>query len=135
MTLHLTKVAVACSDIAELAARQGAQTPGGATCFTRFMPKRAAELPRGSLFWIIRHRLVARQTILGLEMVETPWGIKCAIALAPGPVPVVAIPRRAHQGWRYLAPEDAPADLGAGAFDADVVPPAMLRELQSLWLV
>jgi len=135
VTLHLTKVAVACSDIAEFAVQQDVQTPGGATCFTRFMPKRAAELPGGSLFWIIRHRLVARQTILGLEMVETAWGIKCAIVLAPGPVPVVATPRRAHQGWRYLAPDDAPADLGAGACDADVVPPAMLRELQSLWLV
>lgn len=135
MTLHLTKVAVGCTDADVLAARQAERTPGGAACYTRFMPKRATELIGGSLFWIIQHRLIARQTILGLEMVETPWGTKCAIALVPGPVPVVATPRRAHQGWRYFDPGDAPSDLAATGYDADAVPPAMLRELQSLWLV
>lgn len=135
MTLHLTKVAVGCADVAELAARQAERFGELAICHTRFMPKRAAELPGGSLFWIIRHRIVARQTILALDMAETPWGVKCAIALTPGPVPVVALPRRAHQGWRYFDPADAPRDLADAGYDADAVPAAMLRELQSLWLV
>ena len=135
--LHLTKVAVGCGDATELALRQAERSGSAdlALCYTRFMPKRAAELPGGSLFWIIQHRLVARQTILSLEMAETPWGTKCAIRLMPGPIPVVALPRRAHQGWRYFAAEDAPGDLDAAGFDAEAVPPAMLRELQSLWLV
>lgn len=135
--VHLTKVAVGCADIDVLAARQAehAPAPGTARCLTRFMPKRASELVGGSLFWIIKHRLVARQTILGLDMVETPWGVKCAIALVPGPVAVLGQPRRGHQGWRYLDPADAPRDSHAGDADLAAVPATMLRELQSLWLV
>lgn len=136
MTLHLTKVAVGCADAADLAARQAERFGEQAICHTRFMPKRAAELPGGSLFWIIQHRIVARQTILALGITETPWGTKCAITLVPEPVAVVALPRRAHQGWRYFAAEDAPLDLDAAAgYDANAVPAAMLRELQSMWLV
>jgi len=136
--IHLTKVAVGCSDVEILDQRQRARATelphleAGALTLTRFMPKRAGELVGGSLFWIIKHRLVARQEILRLAMTATPWGEKCAILLAPGPVPVDGQPLRAHQGWRYFSPDDAPSDLGPGQAD---VPAAMLRELQSLWLV
>lgn len=137
--IHMTKVAVGCSGLDILDQRQRARAAdlpdlgAGAVALTRFMPKRAAELIGGSLFWIIKHRLVARQEITGLQMTTTPWGEKCAILLAPGPVRVLGQPKKAHQGWRYFAPEDAPRDLLAG--ESDDVPPAMLRELQALWLV
>ena len=135
--LHLTKVAMGCPGIDALAARHAARAAdeGQAYCLTRYMPKRAAELAGGSLFWIIKHTLVARQAIIGLDMVETEWGTKCRIALATAPVTVLATPRRAHQGWRYLAGDDAPRDLTAADADLDAVPPAMLRELAALWLV
>ncbi len=134
--LHLTKVAVGCASVAELAERHAARAAaeGTAYCLTRFMPTRHPELAGGSLFWIIRHTLVARQAITGLAMVETEWGTKCRIALATAPVPVRATPRRAHQGWRYLAAADAPPD----ATEDDplaALPPAMLRELAALRLV
>ncbi len=134
--LHLTKVAVGCASVAELTALHAnrAAATGEAFTLTRFMPTRAAELAGGSLFWIIRHTLVARQAITGLSMVETEWGTKCRIALDPVPVPVRATPRRAHQGWRYLAAADAPPDAAA-ATPLDALPPAMLRELAALWLV
>lgn len=136
MTLHLTKVAVGCADIAALAERHAARaaSDGAAYCLTRYSPKRAPELAGGSLFWIIKHTLVARQAIVGLDMVETEWGTKCRIALATVPVPVVATPRRAHQGWRYLSADDAPPDL-TGPPDPDAMPPGMVRELAALWLV
>jgi len=137
--LHLTKVAAGCPDIETLVARQthwwGA---GRAGAHTRFMPKRAEELIGGSIFWIIGHRLVARQPILSITMAQTDWGEKCAIELAPGPIPVVPTPKRAHQGWRYLDPADAPADLGAGGGGSDglaAMPTGLVRELQSLWLL
>lgn len=98
------------------------------------MPKRADELIGGSLFWIIKHRLVARQEIVSLAMVMTEWGEKCRIGLRPGPVPVAALPKRAHQGWRYLAAADAPPDADAGGIDA-AMPIGMVRDLQSLWLM
>ncbi len=137
--IHMTKVAVGCADTSVLDERQRARAAempalgAGALALTRFMPKRGDELIGGSLFWIIKHRLVARQEILGLTMTVTPWGEKCAILLRPGPVPVLGTPKKAHQGWRYFDPADAPRDLEHG--EADDVPVAMLRELQALWLV
>jgi hypothetical protein len=133
--LHLTKVAAGCPDIETLAARQAQWWGAGrAGAHTRFMPKRAEELIGGSIYWIIGHWLVARQTILSIEMVTTDWGPKCAIELVPGPVPVQPRPCRAHQGWRYLA--DAPPDAGDGPGDGIAALPAgMVRELQSLWLL
>jgi hypothetical protein len=136
MTLHLTKVAVGCPDIETLAARQAHWWGDGrAGAHTRMMPKRADELIGGSLFWIIAHRLVARQTILSISMADTPWGPKCAIELVPGPVLVEPTPKRAHQGWRYLAGEDAPPDLPAGAAPGEALPAGLMRELLALGLV
>ena len=132
--LHLTKVAVGCPDIETLARLQQERWGDDACSLTRFMPKRAEELIGGSMFWIIKHRIVARQTITSLAMVETPWGTKCRIGLQAGPVPVVQVPRRAHQGWRYMEAADTPADACA-AGDAEALPVGMVRELQSLWLI
>ena len=132
--LHLTKVAVGCPDIETLARLQRERWGEEACSLTRFMPKRAEELIGGSLFWIIKHRIVARQAILGLAMVTTPWGVKCRIGLQPGPVAVAQVPRRAHQGWRYMEGDDAPAD-GEAAGDDAALPVGMVRELQSLWLM
>ncbi len=135
--LHLTKVAVGCASAEALAERMAARaaSDGHAHALTRFMPKRASELAGGSLFWIVRHTLVARQAIIGLDMVETEWGTKCRIALATAPVPVVATPRRAHQGWRYFAGDDAPRDLTEADGDLTAMPATMVRELAALWLV
>jgi hypothetical protein len=132
--LNLTKVAVGCPDIETLERLQRERWGAAACSLTRFMPKRADELVGGSLFWIIKHRLVARQAILGLEMVTTPWGVKCRIALQPGPVAVALRACRAHQGWRYLAAVDAPADAGAAAA-GDALPPGMASDLEALWLI
>ncbi len=132
--LHLTKVAVGCADVEMLARLQAERFGDEAASLTRFMPKRADELLGGSLFWIIKHRMVARQTIMSLAMVETPWGVKCRIGLKPGPVLVQPVPKKAHQGWRYLDAGDAPPDLGE-AGDADALPLGMVRELQALWIL
>ena len=131
--LHLTKVAVGCPDIETLARRQRERWSGDLCHLTRFMPKQAQALIGGSLFWIIKHRLVARQPITGFAMVETEWGPKCRIGLGSAPVPVDPVSKRAHQGWRYLAADEAPPDLGWTTSDA--MPAAMVRELQALWLM
>jgi hypothetical protein len=130
--LHLTKVAVGCATLEDILRHQAAH--GGAV-HTRFMPKRADELIGGSIYWIIKHRLIARQTILSLAMAETPWGSKCRLTLTAQAVEVQPQPRRAHQGWRYLDPADAPPDLAAAAGTDDTLPTYMVRELQSLWLL
>lgn len=134
--LHLTKVAVGCRSIDDIAVRQAHWAdqlgmPGTACIHTRLLPRRAEELAGGSLFWIIAHTLVARQPILGVAMADTPWGVKCRIMLAPGPIAVAPRHCRAHQGWRYLVADNAPADAG----DAPALPAAMAGELAALGLL
>jgi len=134
MPVHLSKVAVGCASVGALERRlQRGITDGVVHVRTRFRPKRADELVGGSLYWIIKHRIVARQTILGFA--EDGRARKIIIRLDPRVTIVNAWPRRAHQGWRYLEEADAPPDLGEEADCGDALPPALLSELSALALV
>lgn len=131
--LNITKVAVGCASLEILAERIAARSTNAvAEVTTRYRPTRHGELIGGSLYWIIKHRLVARQEILGFEEMATEkrWIIRLDSRL----VPVAPRPRRAHQGWRYLAAADAPADIG-GEGDTGALPPEMLGALSSLALI
>jgi hypothetical protein len=106
---------------------------------TRSMPRRREEvLAGGSLYWVIRGVVQVRQRIVGLEPVENEEGQTfCEIQFDPVLVATVPVPRQAFQGWRYLDPDDAPADLRT--FDLaeaeDLPPPEMLAELRALGLL
>jgi len=102
---------------------------------TRMWPKRAAEiLNGGSLYWVMNGRTRARQAIHDLREIRDSQGRRaCVIELAPELIRVSAIPHRPFQGWRYLNPEDAPADVAGGDSDpAADMPDWMVRELQDL---
>jgi hypothetical protein len=136
----MTKVAVGCRSVAHLTTRQAGRVgtrEGVATvvCATRFLPKRADELRGGSLYWIVKHTLAARQLILDFETVDTERGKRCHIHLAPEVVPVLAAPLRAHQGWRYLEHAVAPPDLSAVGGDVGELPVKLMRELRGLGLI
>jgi hypothetical protein len=135
MALHLTKVAVGCGEVETLRARMTARAEGGETFITtRYRPKREGEVIGGSLYWIIKHQLVARQAILGFE--DEPDGKRVRIRLAADLVAVRARPKRAHQGWRYLTAADAPADIdGEEADGLAELPPGMAAELFALALL
>jgi hypothetical protein len=130
--LHLTKVAFAIDHVDQLAERLAARHAAGEAMTTRYLPKRVTELEGGSLFWILKHRLVARSPILGFGEAE---GGRVAIHLGPKLVLVEARPKRAHQGWRYLEAGDAPADLGGEGSGADELPPRLIGELMALGLL
>jgi hypothetical protein len=98
---------------------------------TRYLPKRHAEMIGGSLYWILKHQLVARSEILGFEEAE---GGRTHIVISTSLVDVHPKPKRAHQGWRYLEEADAPADLADGE-SAEMLPPSMAGELAKLGLV
>lgn len=133
MPLHLTKVAFGCDSVDFLRARLEARAAlGGVSLTTRYLPKRHDEIAGGSLYWILKHQLVGRSPILGFGEAE---GGRTAILLEPRLVLVQARPKRAHQGWRYLEAEDAPADLGAGEGDLAELPPGLMRELARLGLL
>lgn len=135
MTLHLTKIAYGSESLEILAARiaERAETGGEVRMTTRYLPKRHAEMAGGSLYWIIRHQLVARSPILGFEEAED--GKRTIIRLVPRVIPVRPRPKRAHQGWRYLEGSDAPDDLGTGAPDIAALPPGLAGELEALALL
>lgn len=109
-----------------------AATNGEARLTTRYKPKRFEEMNGGSLFWIHQKKIVGRSPIIGFQ--DNGEGRQW-IRLEPKLIAVQTIPRRAHQGWRYLEEKDAPPDLGSGAEGATEMPAEMLGELSKLGLV
>jgi hypothetical protein len=134
MPLNISKVAVGCSSLDSLRARQQLRLAGGVVpVVTRFRPKRADELVGGSIYWIVKHRIAARQTIIGFADREEDR--RTIIRLDPELVLVRALPRRAHQGWRYLDPADAPLDLAGDETGLAELPPELTARLSALALI
>jgi hypothetical protein len=129
--LHLTKVAFGCTSLDDLCARIDARGDI-VRLTTRYRPKRYTEIIGGSLFWILKHKLVGRSEIIGFDDAE---GGKTDIVIKARVVATIAQPKRAHQGWRYLAAADAPRDLGDGAQGADELPAALMGELAAMGLL
>ncbi len=134
MPLHLTKVAFGISNLDQFAARWKArESEPPYELGTRYLPKRWEEIAgQGSLYWILKHQLVARSPIVGFG--ELPGG-RVSIRLDPHLVLVQARPKRAHQGWRYLEDGDAPADLGAGGEGVGSLPADLVGRLAELALI
>jgi hypothetical protein len=129
--LHLTKVAFGCTSLEDLAARIEARGDF-VRLTTRYRPKRHIEIIGGSLFWILKHRLVGRSEIVGFDEAEAG---KTDIVIKARVIATIAQPRRAHQGWRYLGADDAPRDLGVGADGAEDLPAALAGELATMGLI
>ena len=130
--LHLTKVAFGCRTIEALEKRVVARTRDGEVrIVTRFRPKRADELIGGSIYWIVKHRLVGCQQILRFnDRADGRIDIVCSGEL----VLIPSSPKRAHQGWRYLEEGSAPSAHGDDSGIADL-PPRLYGKLATLALV
>jgi hypothetical protein len=132
VALHLTKVAFGVDSLESFVARwrdREGLPPYELT--TRYLPKRHAEIGgQGSLFWILKHQLVARSPIVGFGEAD---GGRVSIRLDPRLV--AGRPKRAHQGWRYLEAADAPVDLGEGAELDAAMPAALIGKLSALALI
>lgn len=146
MTVHLIKLCVGCDSPEDLRAwqeeclahRRKRRQPQILQHVTRSMPRRREEvLDGGSLFWVMKGLVRVRQRIVGLEPVVGKDGAPhCAILYDPELVAVEPRPHRPFQGWRYLEPERAPADLREVAWSsAEEPPPGMLAELRELGLL
>ncbi len=103
---------------------------------TRMFPRRAAEvLAGGSLYWVIGGMIRVRQRVIGLEEETGADGIRrCAIVMDPVLIRTAPAPRRPFQGWRYLAPENAPPDLPPGRADDSALPPGLSAALNEIGL-
>ena len=144
MPLGLLKMCVGVAEIEQLARWQKERLSRLRECgeppklrhVTRHTPRRAAEiLEGGSLYWVIKGYVRVRQRIVALEPVENEEGqSKCGLVLDPKLVRTELQPRRPHQGWRYLEPDDAPNDLPGGQVTYDM-PETMIAELRELGLL
>lgn len=138
--LHLMKLSVGTKGVRDLArwqAGRGRGPDGLPRHVTRMRPRREAELlDGGSIYWSIKGVVLCRQRLLRLEEVVGDDGIpRCALILDPALVRVTPTPRRPFQGWRYLAAEDAPRDLGGFREDEEDLPPRLSMALAEFGVV
>jgi hypothetical protein len=93
-------------------------------------PKRHEELVGGNLYWIVKHRIIGGVRILRFDdRTDGRIDIVCA-----GELQIVApIPRRAHQGWRYL--ELDATSIGTDVSGVGELPPQLYGRLAALALV
>ena len=144
MALHLIKLAVGVDNIAHMKKLQAArrkqrrQTPRSPHwVYTRNTPRRVEELLAGggSLYWVVRGVIRARQELVGFEEdIDKEDGKKyCRIKVRRSIVQTALRACKAFQGWRYLEPERAPPDLSRG--DTAEMPPEMAAELMRLGLL
>ena len=134
MTVHLKKLSVGSQSLETLRVWQALRLSetGRLIHVTRSRPRRAAEiLNGGSIYWIIKGVMSARQNIIDLAEIQRADGqVACGLVLSPDLVATVPTKMRIFQGWRYLETEDAPADM-KDAVD-ERMPPALLVELREL---
>ncbi|MFT7026642.1 MAG: hypothetical protein ACI9ZH_001281 [Paracoccaceae bacterium] len=129
----MIKLCVGAEGVEDLSAWQTARLADSGAAnpvhVTRMRPKRAEELVSGgSLYWVFKGQVLARQQIIRLdEVTRADGGAACAIVLGREIIRTATVPRRPFQGWRYLAPDDAPPDLHGGAEDGAPEMPHALR--------
>ena len=136
--LHLVKLCVGAEKVEDLTSwqqRPQAKGPDGLPRHvTRMWPKRAEDLLRGgSLYWVFRGLVLARQPLLRLDEVIGNDGIRrCALVLDPNVVRTEPVPKRPFQGWRYLQDKDAPRDLSAARAAEEHLPPQLVAALAEI---
>ena len=144
MPLHLKKLSVGSTSIESLKEwhQEVLARRGKIIHVTRFFPRRAEEiLPQnggagGSIYWVIKGKMCARQLIDEfIEVEREDGGVSCGIVMKPGLIPVFEKRHRPFQGWRYLEERAAPLDLPSGEGGEDTMPMEMAEELRDLGLL
>ena len=145
MSLHLLKLCVGAESVRDLEAwisermkdRRQRNEALEHWHVTRMVPKRSAELlSGGSMYWVIKGQIAARQPLVDIEPFTDETGVsRCRIKMEPDVVQVRPRACRPFQGWRYLKASEAPADLGGAGSAGDHLPEALRAELRSLGLL
>ena len=137
MTVHLKKLSVGSESLAGLRHWQAERVRNGMELMhvTRNTPRRAEEvLDGGSIFWVIKGVMCARQPITELRSMQRADGKPaCGIVLAPELVAVEPLRVRIFQGWRYLEVKDAPVDIPVADEGGDTMPPELVAEFARAW--
>ena len=143
--LHLLKLCVGADSIRDqeewiehiLAEKAKRGLPVEQAHTTRMVPKRIDELlDGGSLFWVIKGQIAARQKLLAIRPFVDKEGIsRCHLVLEPIMIPVHPRPCRPFQCWRYLKAPDQPPDMTSGSQDIANMPEDLRRQLSELGLL
>jgi len=135
LPLHLIKLSVGSESVESLESWQAQRLAASGDLWhdTRMIPRRRAELlDGGSIYWVIKGFVQARQPLV--DLVESRDGEGrpfMRLRLAPGLHRVEARPCRPFQGWRYLTVDQAPADLN-GEAGTEELPARLAAELRAL---
>jgi len=145
MTVHLVKMAVGIESVDHLIdvqserLRQAREMDGAGVLrhMTRNTPRRAEEvLDTGSIYWIIKGYIRARQPVTGFgEAIGRNGRPRCALILDPNLVRTELVPHRPIQGWRYMEKLAAPRDLSRQSAAKTSMPDEMEAELRALGLL
>ena len=134
MTVHLKKLSVGSASVDGLRALQAQRLAnvGRLIHITRNRPRRVEELLNGgSIYWIIKGVMTARQAIVDFVEAERADGSPaCGIVLSPEIVTVMPTRMRIFQGWRYLEVAEAPIDIGTD--NDENMPSEFFAELREL---
>ena len=114
MPLHLIKLAVGCESVKELkgwvAERMATAKKKGLPLrhihVTRMTPKRDEEmLAGGSLYWVIKGEIAAREKLIAIEPFRDKDGIgRCRLVMQPKVIAVSPRPMRAVPGLALFRP-------------------------------
>lgn len=138
--VNLVKLSVGSESVESIEAWQkmrARQTGRPYAHVTRMWPKREAEILKGgSIYWVVKGVILARQRIVALDEVIGEDGIRrCGLRLDPELIRTAPAPKRAFQGWRYLPPSDAPPDLPKGREAETPLPADLGRALAEIGLL
>ena len=130
--VNIVKLAVGVQSVEELVLIQkrflnqpGVLTSKGFYHSTKLMPKKhEAIVESGSLYWVIKGVICARQKIIEIIKQEDIDGVKrCRIYLDNSIIKTTPFRKRPFQGWRYLKKNRTPADIVdpvTATFDDDI---------------
>ncbi|MEM9432813.1 MAG: DUF1489 domain-containing protein [Pseudomonadota bacterium] len=136
--INLIKLSVGTESVEGLQAWQAGPRPktedGLPRHVTRMWPKRSADiLNGGSIYWVIKGVVQARQKILRLDEYDAGDGIRrCALVFDPTLIRTETALKRPFQGWRYLHPMEAPADLRQARTSDTALPPELAAALADI---
>lgn len=138
--INILKLCVGAESVEDLTEwhdlHRGQWAAGTTRHVTRMWPKREAEVTSGgSLYWVIKGVVLARQRILRFDEVIGADGIRrCGLVLDAEVIRTEPAPRRPFQGWRYLDPAESPRDLPKGRAKEETLPPELARALADIGL-
>ena len=101
---------------------------------TRMRPKRENDiLNGGSIFWVFKGLILARQKIIGFDNFMGADNIlRCKVILDRKIILTDAYHKKPFQGWRYFSQQEAPKDREIFSDEKTQLPLKMEKELSEL---